>query len=95
MNVSLTKAQEKYIARRVKNQEYQTASELVREAMRMHMEAMAERQAIREAIKQGEEDIAKGRYTDIRTPEDMRNFMDRIKRTGRAKLAAKRKARAA
>lgn len=36
MNVSLTKKQEDYIASQIKSGDYQNASELVRDALRMH-----------------------------------------------------------
>ncbi len=36
MNVSLTKKQEEYIASQVSGWDYQNASELVREALRLH-----------------------------------------------------------
>jgi antitoxin ParD1/3/4 len=36
MNVSLTKKQEEYIANQIASGDYQNASELVRDALRMH-----------------------------------------------------------
>ncbi len=36
MNVSLTKKQEEYIAKQIASGDYQNASELVRDALRMH-----------------------------------------------------------
>lgn len=36
MNVSLTKKQEKYIAAQIESGDYQNASELVRDALRLH-----------------------------------------------------------
>ena len=36
MNVSLTEKQEKYIAMQIKKGDYQNASELVRDALRLH-----------------------------------------------------------
>jgi len=36
MNISLTTKQEKYIAAQVKDGDYQNASELVRDALRLH-----------------------------------------------------------
>ena len=36
MNVSLTEKQEKYIAAQIKTGDYQNASELVRDALRLH-----------------------------------------------------------
>ncbi|MBN4057812.1 type II toxin-antitoxin system ParD family antitoxin [Olleya sp. AH-315-K02] len=36
MNVSLTKKQEKYIANQIKSGDFQNASELVRDALRLH-----------------------------------------------------------
>jgi len=36
MNVSLTEKQEKYIATQIKTGDYQNASELVRDALRLH-----------------------------------------------------------
>ncbi len=36
MNVSLTKTQEQYIAEQIKSGDFQNASEVVRDAMRLH-----------------------------------------------------------
>lgn len=99
MNVSLTPGLEKYIQKQVASQRYQTASEVVREAIRMMQESEAYDKARLEALRQdvqvGLDEIERGEYTTIRNEEDQRTLFERITRAGRARLTGKRKRRSA
>jgi antitoxin ParD1/3/4 len=64
MNVSLTPELEKFVAQKVQSGLYQTASEVVREGLRLLEERDALRQArlddIRQAIQDGNAQLARG-----------------------------------
>lgn len=86
MNVSLTKELEKYIASRVKTGMFGSASEVVREALRLLRERDAKLEYLRREIDIGLEDLRQGRVV-----EDSDGLAERIKRDGRRRLAAERK----
>jgi antitoxin ParD1/3/4 len=64
MNVSLTPALEKFVAQKVQSGLYQTASEVIREGLRLLEERDALHQArlddIRQAIQDGNSQLARG-----------------------------------
>jgi antitoxin ParD1/3/4 len=89
MNVSLTPELERLVQRKVKSGEYQTASEVIREGLRLIKER--DKQAwLRAEIQKGIDDIEQGRYKDY-NEETLQQLFDEIKRNGRAKLAALKK----
>lgn len=61
MNVSLTPKMEKWIAKRVKEGKYQTASEVVRDALRGSMEREAQLVELRRLVQEGIDDLEAGR----------------------------------
>lgn len=89
MNVSLTKELEKYIASRVKTGMFGSASEVVREALRLLRERDARIEYLRREIDIGLEDLRQGRVVEI---DD--KMAEQIKTEGRRRLAAYRKKRA-
>jgi antitoxin ParD1/3/4 len=99
MNVSLTTALEKFIQKKVASKQYQTASEVVRQALRLMQSEeeydkarlVALRQDIQVGIDQGE----RGEYLEIRNEQDKQALLEQIGRQGRARLAAKQKRRSA
>jgi antitoxin ParD1/3/4 len=95
MNVSLTPELEKYIQKQVHSERYQTASEVVRQALRMMQQSEAYDQARLDALRQdiqvGLDQIDRGEYIEIRTEKDQQALLSRIKREGRARLVSKRK----
>ena len=86
MNVSLTPKLERWIANKVKDGKYQTASEVVREALR-HLAEREERRELelaqlRREIDVGLEDIRKGRASTL--------DMKQIKSDARKELAPRK-----
>ena len=64
MNVSLTAKMEKWIAKRVKEGKYQTASEVVRDALRNSMEREAQLKELRRLVQEGIDDLDAGRVVE-------------------------------
>jgi len=95
MNVSLTPELEGFIGKLVKSGDYFSASEVVREGLRL----LKEREVLKEIkieelkreIQKGRKAIEEGRYTTISNPEEMQGFMDGVKKSGQAKLNKKEK----
>jgi antitoxin ParD1/3/4 len=68
-NVSLTSMLDDYVEERVQSGAFQNASEVVRDALRMH-KARSDRETRKlerflALVKEGEDDIAAGRFEDI------------------------------
>ncbi|MCL2639665.1 MAG: type II toxin-antitoxin system ParD family antitoxin [Phycisphaerales bacterium] len=95
MNISLTPELELFIQTKVESRMYQTASEVVREALRLMVREDQDRQAKLEALKRdvqlGLDQLDRGEYIEIRNEEEAKAFFDHIKQNGRARLAAKSK----
>jgi antitoxin ParD1/3/4 len=94
-NFSLTPRLSRFIDRQVGSGRHQNASEVVREALRRYEASLVEEKAriaaIRTAIREGREDIARGDYTLVETAEDAAQLYAEL--TGRR--PAKRHAQAA
>lgn len=92
MNVSLTPELEKLVADKVAAGMYASASEVIRDALRLLEERDVLRQAKLEALKKeiqkGIEQLDRGEATDLNESE-LRALMDRIKSEGRKKLAGR------
>ena len=97
MNVSLTPELEKFIQSKVDSRMYQTASEVVREALRLMAHQEQDRQAKLEALRRdiqiSRDQYDRGEYIEIRDEKDRQALFERITRNGRAQLAAKNKGR--
>ena len=92
MNVSLTPGLEKFIKDEVASDEYQTSSEVVRDALRLlKQEKDRRKQVLREQIKIGLDELDRGEYIEIKNEQDQKALLARITKGGRARLAAKRK----
>ena len=95
MNVSLTEELDSFVKSLVEGGEYYSASEVVRDGLRLLKEKEALKQIrlnqLKEMIMEGKRDMEAGRYTTISTPEEMDEFMEGIKKRGEAKLKQKQK----
>jgi antitoxin ParD1/3/4 len=94
MNVSLTPKLEKFVQRKLKSGMYASASEVIRDGLRL-MEAKdksdAEKlEALRKEIAKGVEQIERGEYIEV-SRAGLRDFFEGIKRRGRRRLAQRRK----
>jgi antitoxin ParD1/3/4 len=91
MNVSLTPELEKLVNDKVKSGRYNSASEVVREGLRLlqdHDELRRiRRDELRREIMLGVEQIRNGEYITLRTDEDFQKFAEDIVRRGRERLA--------
>lgn len=70
MNVSLTKTLEKYVQKLVKKGEYSTASEVVREALRMKIEYDRKLAWMRREVQKGVDAADRGEFSN-RTVTDI------------------------
>ncbi len=96
MNVSLTPELETLISKKVESGRYTSASEVVREALRLleEQDTLRElrRDELRKEILKGVEQMRKGQYTTY-SLEELDTLSKEISRRGRAKLEAKKNAK--
>lgn len=89
MNVSLTPELEQLVNDKVKSGFYQTASEVVREALRLLNERDQERERLRADVQAGFDQLARGQSRTYDRASG-RELAERIKVGGRAARAKKR-----
>ncbi len=93
MNVSLTPELEKYVNEKVRSGRYNSASEVMRESLRLlqdHEELQRiRRDELRREILLGMEQIRNGQSITLRSEEDFLKFADDIKARGRQRLEEK------
>ncbi len=85
MNVSLTPQLEKMIASKVKAGMYQTASEVIREALRLLKERDAEKARVRREVAAGLAQIQRGEYFEY-DEKGLKQLATEIKAKGREQL---------
>lgn len=94
MNVSLTQELESLIAKKVKSGRYHSASEVVREALRLleEQDELKEirRKELRREIQKGVDDMKAGRYTTISNANDAEEMIDKIIGKGREELVKRK-----
>jgi len=95
MNVSLTPELEEFVHRKVESGRYNSASEVVREGLRLlddndRMREMRMDEMRREVMK-GVEQLKNGEYLQLDSEEELKAFFEDIKRRGRKRLEANRK----
>ena len=94
MNVSLTPELESMINTKVQSGLYNSASEVVREALRLldDQDRIKEirREELRNELRKGSDDIKAGRSTKLETQKDFDDLAAEIKQGGRELLAARR-----
>lgn len=91
MNVSLTPELEKLVQEKVASGLYQTASEVIREGLRL-LKERDDRQtaALREAIQEGLTQLETGTYQEY-TDATLADLTQAVKARGRQRLAQRRK----
>ena len=82
MNVSLTPSLEQFVRERAGSGDYNNASEVVREAIRL-LKRTEERRALkmerlRAAIRDGDEALARGDFTDLDSDRELDEFFAEI-----------------
>lgn len=90
MNVSLTPELENLVNEKVKSGLYNSASEVIRESLRLLQEQdmlkQIRRDELRREIMLGVEQIRNGEFTSYQSEEDFERLADEIKSAGRAKM---------
>lgn len=99
MNISLTPELEKYVHKQVASERYQTASEVIRQAIRMMQQSeaydKARLEALRQDIQLAVDASDRGEYVELRTAQERKAFLEDIKKRGRERLARKQRRRVA
>ena len=82
MNVSLTPELEKFVNEKVKSGLYNSASEVLRESLRLLKEKdllkEIQRSELRREIMLGVEQMRNGEYTEIKSPEELKSFTEEL-----------------
>ncbi len=78
MNFSLTPSLEQFVRDRANSGDYNNASEVVREAIRLLKRAEERRalkmERLRAAIREGDEALARGEFTDLNSDQELDAF---------------------
>jgi len=82
MNFSLTPSLEQFVRDRAGSGDYNNASEVVREAIRL-LKRLEEQRALkmerlRRAVREGDEALARGEFTDLNSDEELDAFFAEI-----------------
>ena len=89
MNVSLTPELENLVNEKVKSGLYNSASEVIRESLRLLQEQDMlkefRRNELRREIILGVEQIKRGEYTEIKSPEELESFTEGMIKEARKK----------
>jgi len=82
MNFSLTPQLEHFVREYAATGDYNNASEVVREALRLFKRTEEERHLkllqLRQSIKEGDDSIKKGELTQVNTVQELESFFDKI-----------------
>jgi antitoxin ParD1/3/4 len=94
MNVSLTNELEQYVTRKVRSGLYHSASEVIRDGIRLLKDRDALHQArlaaVRKEIDIGLKQLRRGEFTEY-DENSLSDLLTKTKRTGREKLAGRKK----
>lgn len=95
MNVSLTPALERLVHKKVRSGDYQSASEVVRDALRMLQERDRQRTQrlaeLRKELQIGLDELGRGEGIEL-DDKGLCDFFDDVKLRGRQRLARRKKA---
>jgi antitoxin ParD1/3/4 len=90
-NIDLTEHLDHFVARQVASGRYSNASEIIREALRLLEEQTQERKAeldaLRQAAKQGFDEIDQAKGIVLKGKKEINQFITNIESTGRTKAA--------
>ena len=86
MNISLTPELEQLVNDKVKTGMYQTASEVIREGLRLLRERDQRVEALRRDVRAGFEAVERGEFSDY-DESNIKELAARIKTRGRKRLA--------
>ena len=86
MNISLTPELEQLVANKVKTGLYQTASEVIREGLRLLNERDQRIASLRRDVRSGFEAVERGEFTEY-SESNVKKLADRVKMRGRKRLA--------
>ena len=90
MNVSLTLELERLVNEKIKSGMYQTASEVVREALRLLQQRDHQMQRLRTDVRAGLDQIGHGQYAEY-DQRSTRKLVDAVKCRGRKRLSQEKK----
>jgi len=90
MNISLTPELEQLVTDKVKTGLYQTASEVVRDGLRLLRERDQRLEALRRDVSAGFEAVERGEFTEYEQ-SNIKELADRVKERGRRRLLAETK----
>ena len=85
MNISLTPELERLVDDKVKTGMYQTASEVIRDGLRLLRERDQRVDALRRDVRAGFEAVERGEFTEY-DASNIKELSDRIKARGRKRL---------
>ncbi|MCH8001390.1 MAG: type II toxin-antitoxin system ParD family antitoxin [Proteobacteria bacterium] len=78
MNFSLTPSLEQFVRDRAESGDYNNASEVVRDAIRLLRRVEEQRalkmERLRAAIREGDEALARGEFTDLNSDQELDEF---------------------
>ena len=86
MNVSLTPELEQFVSDKVRSGLYQTASEVIREGLRLVRERDERMETLRRDVRAGFDGIERGEFTEY-DESNIEELSDRVKARGRQRLA--------
>ncbi len=86
MNISLTPELERLVDDKVKTGMYQTASEVIREGLRLLRERDQRVEALRRDVRAGFEAVERGEFSEY-DASNIKELADRIEMRGRKRLA--------
>lgn len=90
MNISLTPELEQLVNDKVKTGMYQTASEVIREGLRLLRERDQRVESLRRDVRAGFDAIERGEFTDY-DESNIKELANRVKARGQKRLATERK----
>ena len=90
MNISLTPELEELVNEKVKSGMYQTASEVIREGLRLLKEHDQRLESLRRDVRAGFEAVERGEYTEY-DADNIRALAKRVKARGERRLKSERR----